>query len=58
MCVCVRVCVCVCVWTHRATLPVTVDGEVRTEEQVSDGHQQRLSQRSALVITFFLLGDK
>lgn len=36
--------------THRAALLVTLSGEIRTEEQVGDGEQQRLSQRPRLVL--------
>lgn len=37
--------------THRAVLLVALDGEIWTEEQVSNGQQQGLSQRLTFVIS-------
>ena len=40
--------------THRAS-PVAVHCEVGTEEQVSDGQQQGLSQRASTVVVVHLI---
>lgn len=36
--------------------PVAVHGEVGAEEQVSDGEEQRLSQRSSAIVLVQLIG--